>query len=329
MQKADWLLTLVAAMLLTVAVVAQAQQERKLARIGILAFSSSELSAADERNIGPFREGLRELGYVEGKNIFIEYRGAGGKRDRLRELAVELVRTKVDLIVVPGNQAIAAAKEATSTIPIIVLGAGDLVGNGIVKSLARPGGNITGSTRMSTELGGKRIELMKESVSRLSRVGIIVATRQDQEELKEMDAPARQLKVKIHPVNVQGLNEFQDVFSSMVKERTEALMIVHSGFTFRNRAKILGLAIKHRLPSMCEESAWSDAGCLISYGPDVPYLARRGAYYVDKVLRGAKPADLPVEQPMKFEFVINLKTARQIGLTIPQWTLMKAGRVIK
>jgi ABC-type uncharacterized transport system substrate-binding protein len=313
-------------MLLALSFPADAQQQNKIARIGLLAFVSS---ATESRNIDPFRDELHKLGYIEGKNILVDYRSAKGDRNRLRMLADQLVRTKVDLIVVTGNQAAAAAKEATSTIPIIVLGAGDLVGNGLVNSLARPGGNITGSTRMSTELAGKRLELLKESISRLSRVSIIVTTRQDQEELKEMDGPARQLGVKIQPANVQGLSEFQDVFASIAKERAEALIIVHSGFTFSNRGKLLGLATKHRLPAMCEESAWSDAGCLISYGPDVPHLARRGAYFVDKVLKGAKPADLPVEQPMKFEFVINLKTAKHIGLTIPQRVLLKADRVIK
>jgi putative ABC transport system substrate-binding protein len=324
MKRNGWSLIMIGAMLLSIAVVAPAQ-EKKVVRIGLLAFSSGD----ESRNIAPFREELHKLGYVEGKNIVIDYPSAGGDRNRLRELADGLVRTKVDLIVVTGNQAIAAAKAATSTIPIIALGAGDLVGTGIVSSLARPGGNVTGSTRMSTELGGKRIELLKESVTRLSRVSVIVATRQDHEELKEMDGPALQLGVKIQPTNIQSLSEFQDVFASMVKERSEALIIVHSGFTFANRGKLLGLASKHRLPSMCEESAWANAGCLISYGPDVPHLARRGAYFVDKVLKGAKPADLPVEQPMKFEFVINLKTAKQIGLTIPQWVLVKADRVVK
>jgi putative ABC transport system substrate-binding protein len=313
-------------MLLTVTVVAQAQQEKKVARIGLLTFS---LRDDDSRQIGPFREELRKLGWVEGTNILIDLRRAGRNRDRLREFADELVRTKVELIVVTGNQAIAAAKAATSSIPIIVLGAGDLLGTGIVTSLARPGGNITGSTRMSSELAGKRMELLKESLSQLSRVGIIVATRQDEQELKDMEGPARQLSVKIKPVNVRGLSEFQDVFASMMKERAEAVIIVHSGVTFANRGKLLGLASKHRLPSMCEESAWSDAGCLMSYGPDVPQLGRRGAYFVDKVLKGAKPGDLPVEQPTKFEFVINLKTAKQIGLPIPPNVLARADKVIK
>jgi putative ABC transport system substrate-binding protein len=325
MKRGGRLSIMLAAMLLGIPALGLAQQEKKLPRIGILAFSSD----IESRNVNPFREELQKLGYVDGKNILLEYRAAKGNRERLRELAEELVRTKVDLIVVTGNQAIAAAKETTATIPIIALGAGDLVGTGIVNSLARPGGNVTGSTRMSTELAGKRIQLLKESVTRLSRVSIIVATRQDQEELKEMGGPASQLGIKIQPTNIQGLSEFQDVFASIAKERSEGLIIVHSGFTFQNRGKLLGLASKHRLPTMCEEAAWSEAGCLISYGPDVPHLARRGAYFVDRVLKGAKPADLPVEQPMKFESVINLKTAKQIALTIPQWVLVKADKVIK
>ena len=326
MKRTGWSLILVAAMLLTVTVVAQAQQEKKVARIGLLRFGSGD---DDSRVIGPFREELRKLGWVEGTNILIDYQRAGRNRDRLREFADGLVRTKVDLIVVAGNQATAAAKAATSSIPIIVLRAGDLLGSGIVTSLARPGGNITGSTRMSSELAGKRMELLKESLSQLSRVGIIVATRQDEEELKEMEGPARQLSVKIQPANVRGLSEFQGVFASMMKERAEAVIIVQSGVTFANRGKLLGLASKHRLPSMCEESAWSDAGCLMSYGPDVPQLVRRGAYFVDKVLKGAKPGDLPVEQPMKFEFVINLKTAKAIGVMIPPNVLARANKVIK
>ena len=316
---------LFAGALLAVAVAVEAQQPKKVARIGLLAFASG----AESRNIAPFRDELRKLGYIEGKTILVDYRSAGGDRNRLRELADELVRAKVDVIVATGNQAIAVAKEVTSTIPIIALGAGDLIGNGLVNSLARPGGNITGSTRMSTDLAGKRIELLKESITRLSRLGIIVATGQDQEELKEMDGPARQLGVKIQPTNVQGLSEFQGVFASMVKERDDALIIVHSGFTFANRGKLLTLATKHRLPAMCEDSVWSDAGCLISYGPDVLYLGRRGAYFVDKVLKGAKPADLPVEQPTKFEFIVNLKTAKQINLTIPQSVLYRADKIIK
>jgi ABC-type uncharacterized transport system substrate-binding protein len=307
-----------------------AQQKKKAARIGFLATQSTSDSSGDAlRNFGPFKEGFRELGYVEGENIVIEFRSAGGDQGRLREYAANLTDQKIDVIVATGNRATAAAKEATSTIPIIVAGAGYLFGTGLVASLARPGGNVTGSTRMSTELGGKRIELLKESVSQLSRVGVIVATRQDREELKEMENPARHLNVRIHPTKIQGFSDFQGVFAAMVKERDQALIIVHSGFAFGHRAKLLGLTNKYRLPSMCEQYAWTDGGCLMSYGPDVAHLARRAAYFVDKVLKGAKPADLPIERPIKFEFIINLKTARQIGVTIPPNVLARADRVIR
>jgi ABC-type uncharacterized transport system substrate-binding protein len=305
---------------------AEAQQEKKVARIGYL---STESSASAQRNIGPFQEGLRELGYVEGKNIVIEYRYAESDLGRLRELAAELVRAKVDVIVATGNRATDAARHATTKIPIIVGGAGDLVGTGLVASLARPGGNITGSTRMSTELGGKRIELLKEAISRVSRVAVILATRQDQDELREMESVTHQLTIKIHPVNVRDLEDFRNAFVAMVKDRADAIVMVHSGFTFARRSELIELAIKYRLPSMCEQSAWTDSGCLMSYGPDVPHLARRAAIYVDKILKGAKPAELPVEQPTKFEFIVNLKTAKQIGVTMPPNVLVRADRVIK
>jgi ABC-type uncharacterized transport system substrate-binding protein len=313
-------------LLLALCASAEAQQDKKVARIGYL---STESSASAQRNIGPFQEGLRELGYVEGKNLIIEYRYAEGNLDRLRELAAELVRAKVDVIVAMGNRATTAAKQATTTIPIIVGGAGDLVGTGLVASLARPGGNITGSTRMSTELGGKRIELLKEAISRVSRVAVIVATRQDQDELREMESVTHPLTIEIHPVNVRDLKDFRSAFIAIVRDRADALVIVQSGFTFARRSDLVELAVKYRLPSMCEQSAWTDAGCLMSYGPDVPHLARRAAIYVDRVLKGAKPADLPVEQPMKFEFVINLKTAKQIGVTFPQSVLFRADKVIR
>ncbi len=310
--------------------IVQAQQGKKVARIGYLATeSSAESLGGAQRHISPFKEGLRELGYVEGKNILIEYRYAEGDPVRLRELAAELVRAKVAVIVATGNRAITAAKQATTTIPIIVGGAGDLVGTGLVASLARPGGNITGSTRMSTELSGKRIEVLKDAVSRISSLAVILATRQDQDELKEMENAARQLSVKLQPVNIRDFSEFQSAFAAMVREHADALTIIHSGFAFARRKELVELAVKHRLPTMCEQTAWTDAGCLMSYGPDVPHLARRAAYYVDKVLKGADPAVLPVEQPAKFEFVVNLKTAKQIGLAIPPNVLARADRVIR
>jgi len=294
-------------------------------RIGYLSTQSS----TTESNSVFFREGLRELGYVEGKNIVIEYRYAEGDRTRLRKLAAELVRAKVDVIVATGNRATSAAKQTTKTIPIIIGGAGDLVGTGLVASLARPGGNVTGSTRMSSELAGKRIELLKEAISRLSSVAVILTTQQDQDELQEMRSAARHLGIKLLPVNVRGVDEFQSVFAAMAKDAADALMITHSGFTFGRRAVLAELAVKNHLATMCEQSAWSEAGCLMSYGPDLAHLYRRAAHYVDKVLKGAKPGDLPVERPTKFEFVINLKTAKQIGLTIPPNLLARADQVIR
>ncbi len=305
---------------------AEAQQSGKVYRIGILTGGSTSSS---KRNIGPFLEGLHELGYVEGKNIVIEYRHADGKRDRLPELAAELVRAKVDVIVVTGTRPVAAAKQATSTIPIIAGGAGDLVGTGLVTSLARPGGNLTGSTRMATELGGKRIELLKEAVSKVSRVAVIWSTRQDRDELREMESSARQLGVKIQPLKVRDPNEFQSVYAAMAKERADALIILHSRFALDHRRQLLELAAKNQLPSMCEQARWTKAGCLMSYGPDLAYLYRRAATYADKILKGTKPVDLPVERPTKFYLVINLKTAKKLGLTFPPQLLVRANRVIK
>jgi ABC-type uncharacterized transport system substrate-binding protein len=311
--------------ILFLAIVPFAHAQKKLPRIGYLSTQSSETESNSEH----LREGLRELGYIEGKNIVVEYRYAEGSRSRLRELAAELVQAKVDVIFATGNRATAAAKQTTTTIPIIVGGAGDLVETGLVASLARPGGNITGSTRMSSELAGKRVELLKEAISHLSRLAVMVTTRQDQEELQEMKSAAHLLGVKIQSVNVRGVEEFQSVFAAMVKDRADALIIAHSGFTVARRSLLAELAVENRLPSMCEQSAWTDAGCLMSYGPDLSHLYRRAAYYVDKILKGAKPGDLPVERPTQFEFVINLKTAKQIGLTIPPNVLVRANRVIR
>jgi len=266
---------------------------------------------------------------VEGKNLVIEIRHADRKRDRLPGLAAELVRAKVDVILVVGTRPIAVTKQATSTIPIVVGGAGDLVRAGLVASLARPGGNLTGSTRMATELGGKRIELLKEAVSKVSRVGVIWSTRQDRDELRETETAARQLGVKILPVKVREPNQIQSAYAAMVKERADAIIILHSGFAYTNRRQLLELGEKNQLPSMCEQARWTKAGCLMSYGPDVPYLYRRAAIYVDKILKGAKPADLPVEQPTRFELIINLKTAKKLGLTIPPQFLALADKVIK
>jgi ABC-type uncharacterized transport system substrate-binding protein len=227
---------------------------------------------------------------------------------------------------------IAAGGLATSTIPIVVGAAGDLVAANLVASLARPGGNVTGSTRMSTELGGKRIELIKDTVPKLSRIAVISSTATsllDRSEFKEMESVAPQLGVKLQRVEVKDPKDFQSGYAAIVREHANAVIILHGSFTLFHRKPLVELAIKNRLPSMCEEPRWSNAGCLMSYGPDVPHLHRRSAIFVDKILKGAKPADLPVEQPTKFEFVINLKTTKQIGLTIPQSVLYRADKVIK
>lgn len=305
---------------------AWAQKPGKVYRIGYLTGTSAAIA---KRNYDSFREGLRELGYVEGKNIIIDYRHANGEPDRLPELAAELVRARVEVIVVGGTGAIKAVKRATSRIPIVAGGAGDLVGTGLVVSLARPGGNVTGSTRMATELGAKRIELLKQSVSKVSRVAVIWSTRQDHDELKEIEDAARQLSVKIQAVKVRDPNKFQSAKEAIAKERADALIILHSAFAYSHRRQLLLLAAEDRLPSICEQARWANAGCLISYGPDVPYLWRRAAIYVDKILKGAKPGDLPIEQPTKFELIVNLKTAKALAITIPPSVLYRADKVIK
>ena len=320
-----WVVTLLH---LAAGTLAEAQQPKNIPQIGFL--TGGFVSTA-KRNLDAFREGLREFGYVESKNFVLESRYAEGKVDRLPELASELVRLKVDVILVGGTEPTAAAKQATSTIPIIVGGAGDLVGTGLVMSLARPGENITGLTRMSPDLSRKRFEILKEAVPKISRVAVILSstTLLDKDELREMESEARRLAVKVQPIDVRDRKEFQDAYVAMVRERADAVIILQGAFTGSHRTELTGLASNKRLPSMCETGVWTEDGCLVSYGPDLVYLYRRAAIFVDKILKGAKPADLPVEQPMKFELVINLKTAKQIGLTIPQSVLYRADKVIK
>jgi len=305
-----------------------AQQPTTVYRIGSLSGGSVSTS---KRNNDAFRDGLRTLGYVQGKNILIEYRYAEGKRERSPELAAELVRLKVDVILVGGTQTATAAKQATSTIPIVVGSAGDLVGSGLVASLARPGGNITGSTDISPDLSGKRLELLKEAVPKASRVAVLLSPSAgtDSDEMKQTKAAAQALKVKIQVVEVKDPSEFQSAYAAMKKENANALILNHSSFTNFHRKQLIELVTKNGLPTMCEELRWTEDGCLISYGSDQNYQWVRAAVFVDKILKGRKPADLPVEQPMRFEFVVNLKTAKQIGVTIPQSVLFRADRVIK
>ena len=314
---------LVAVVLLTVVVIAQAQQPNKVYRIGYL--SSGSGTEGREKTI---HLGLRELGYIEGQNAVIEWRFAKGSADRLPELAAELVRLKLDVIVTSGTLPTRALKDATTTIPIVVTSAGDLVRRGLVASLARPGGNITGQTSITLDLSGKRLELLKEVVPQASRVAFLYQPYEE-DELREMQIAARALGVQIQRLEVQQATQFQIAFAAMTKERAEALTISRSSLTNFHRRQLIDLAVKHRLPAMCEGFEWTNEGCLMSYSPDRTEGFRRAARYVDKILKGAKPADLPVEQPTKFEFVINLKTSKQIGLTIPPNVLARANRVIQ
>jgi len=332
MKKAARPAILVAVVLLAVAVIAQAQQPKKVARIGYL--SSSDAATESARAEG-LRLALRDLGYIEGQNIAIEYRYGEGRPDRAPELAAELVRLKVDIIVVAsGDQWIRAAKNATKTIPIVMAGQGtDPVRAGLVESLARPGGNVTGLTRLNRELGGKRLELLKEAVPKLARVAVLYdpANQTSLYEVKELlPADARALKLTIQPWQIRAVDDFEKVFAALNKQRPDGLYVIGAGGVMRpNQKRIAGFALKSRLPAVYSDRGAVDAGGLMSYRADDAESYRRVAIYVDRILKGAKPADLPVEQPTKFELVISLKTAKQIGLTIPQSMLYKADKVIK
>ena len=301
----------------------EAQQPGKIPRVGVL-----RPGAPADLTEDSFRQGLRELGYLEGKNIIVEYRYAEGRLDQLPELATEMVRLKPDVIVVGSTRFAEAAKQATSTIPIVVIG-GDVVGAGLVSSLAHPGGNVTGLTAISPDLSGKRLALLVDVVPKLSRVGVIWYPGRDEDELKQTEIAGRALGIAIQSIRVQAVKEFDSAYAAMKKERVNGVIVIQGGFTLFHRKELIHLAAKNQLPAMCEQSTWSDDGCLMSYGPSQTDRSRRAALFVDKILKGAKPADLPVEQPTKFELVINLKTAKQIGLTIPPNVLARADRVIR
>jgi ABC-type uncharacterized transport system substrate-binding protein len=321
---------LVAVVLLALGVTAHAQQPKKVPSIGYL--TSSDPATESTRSEG-IRQALRDLGYVEGQNIAFEYRYAKGKLDRFPELAAELVRLKVDIIVVAGgNTLIQAAKNATKTISIVMSGsAPDPVEAGFVDSLARPGGNVTGLALLVNELAGKRLELLKEAVPKLARVAVLhdPALPPNLLELKEVQAAAPALGLTIQPWEVRGMDDFDRVFAALNKQRPDGLYVLAGRLVTSNRKQIVGFALKSRLPSVYPQREYVDAGGLMSYGADQAESYRRVAYYVDRILKGAKPADLPVEQPTKFELVFNLKTAKQIGLTIPQSMLYRADKVIK
>ena len=328
MKKKLTVLTL-CAVLLALCLCAEAQQPAKIPRIGYLGATSP--SAIPDR-IEAFRQGLRELGYVEGKNIVIEWRHHEGKVDRLPALAAELVRLKVVIIVTAGAPAARAAKEATSTIPIVMTQVGDPVGSGFVASLARPGGNITGLSTLAPELSGKRLELLKEIVPKLSRVAVFGTSSNpdNAQSLREVELAAKALGVKLQYLDVLGPGDSETAFQAAVKGRAEAVLMMVSGPVANSlRPQIAELAAKSRLPVIYSGRTDVESGGLMTYGVNNADLDRRAATYVDKILKGAKPADLPVEQPTKFEFIINLKAAKQIGLTIPPNVLVRADKVIK
>ncbi len=316
------------AMLFALCFSALAQQPAKVPRIGYLVGPSSASSARYDA----FRQGLRELGYVEGKNIVIEWRSSEGNRDRQRALVAELVGLKVDVIVAVGAGDIRIAKQATTTIPIVMVQGGDPVGSGFVTSLARPGGNITGLATLRPELSGKRLELLKEVVPKLSRVALFgsSASPDHAQVLKEAELAAGALGVKLQSLDIRSPKDFEPSFQAALKGRAEAILVrVRGPILSPHRKEFAELAVKNRLPAIYEGLEEVEAGGLMSYGVNFPDLYRRAAVYVDKILKGRKPAELPVEQPTKFEFIINLKAAKQIGLTIPPNVLARADRVIR
>jgi putative tryptophan/tyrosine transport system substrate-binding protein len=317
------------AVLLALSFPAGAQQAKKIPRIGFLASVSA---SSDADRIEAFRLGLRELGYVEGQNVTIEYRWADGRFEQLPDLATELVRLKVDVIVAVVTQASLAAKKATGTIPIVMVGVSDPVGSGLVASLARPGTNITGTSSMTAEIIGKLLELLKETLPKISRVAALWNPANpvfQALQLRETEVAARALGVQLQILEARGPDEIDRAFAAMVKERTKALLILGDPVFTSHRKRIADLAAKYRLPTVSGTREYVEAGGLMAYGPSFPDMHRRAATYVDKILKGTKPADLPVEQPKKFEFIINLKTAKQIRLTIPPNVLARADKVIR
>ena len=320
-----WLL---ATIFLATAALAEAQQTGKVPRIGFLLSGSS---ANVSRRVEVFHQSLRELGYVEGKNIIIEYRYAEGKLEPLPELADELVRLKLDVIVTDTSMATQTAKNATKTIPVVFTTANDPVGDGQVASLARPGGNLTGFSILALELNGKRLELLKEAAPKITRVAFLprIGTATGEQRFKEAEADAKGLGLRLQFLGAKGPEDLDSAFDAAKRSGAHAILAHPSTFVVTNRARIIELAVKHRLPAIYSSTEATEAGGLMSYGPDIVDNYRRAAGYVDKILKGTKPADWPVQQPMKFEFAINLKAAKQIGLTIPPDVLARANKVIR
>jgi len=326
MHKGTSTLIILATLILAPVYLAHAQKQATIPRIGVL-----QLGAPPNPNLDVFIQGLRELGHIEGKNILIEYRFAEGKEDHLPELATELVRLKVDAIFTAGTPAIFALKQATKTIPIVFFSTSDPIGTGVVASLAHPGGNITGISALASDLWPKRLELLKEISPKLSRVAMLWNKNNDGMalEAKATQEVARPLGVTLQDRGVKDPNELEVVFAVMTKDRPDAFLALMDPVLNSHRKRILDFLAKNRLPAIFQSRDWVEAGGLISYGPIYSDLYRRAAVQMDKILKGTKPADIPVEQPTKFELVINLKTAQQIGLTIPPNVLVRADKVIK
>jgi putative tryptophan/tyrosine transport system substrate-binding protein len=323
--KIVWLFTF---LFLATAIFAEAQQAKKVQRIGYL---TANTSSAELPRLDAFRQALRDLGHVEGQNITIEYRHAEGKFDRLPGFAAELVGLKEDVLVGVTTNAVLAAKDATRTIPIVFVGVSDPIGAGLIDSLARPGGNLTGFTNIAPVLSGKRLELLKETVPKLSRVAVLWDPQSPGSvpQWKETELAATELGLRLFSMEASSVDEYEGAFKEAVKARSGALAVTLNPVSNSNQKPIAELATKYRLPTMCARGDYVDNGCMMSYGPSYVAEGRDAARYVDKILKGSKPADLPVEQPMKFELVINLMTASQIGLTIPPSVLYRADRVIK
>jgi putative ABC transport system substrate-binding protein len=320
-----WLLVLFA---LNLPNIGSAQQSKRVPRIGFLGNSTPELEA---NLVGPFRKGLHDLGYIEKKNIFIEYRWLEGKYERLPTLINELLALPVDVVVTAGTPASLAVKKATDSVPLVMIAVGDPVGTGLIKSLHQPGGNATGVTSIASDLEGKRLELLREVVPKVSHAAVMwnpVSPFQVVSE-KELQAAGKELRIKVLSLPVKSLEDIEAAFGIMNKEKPEALLVLADRFFLHHRARIMDYAVQHRLPGVHAYQELVEAGGLMSYGPSYPEMHRRAAYFVDRILKGTKPADLPVERPSKFELMVNLKTAKQIGLTIPPVVLTRADKVIK
>jgi putative ABC transport system substrate-binding protein len=307
---------------------AGAQQAGKVWRIGVLETTSPSLNTT---NLDAFRKGLRELGYVEGRNFVIEYRSADGRPERFPSLASELVRLKVDLIVTRGTPAVLAAKKATGSIPIVMATSADPAGFGVVSGLARPGTNVTGLSTIAVELAAKRLELLKEAIPRIARIAELanMSSPASASQWRQIEVAARSLGLEPQLLDVRAPADFARAFDTAINQRADAIIVANDTLTQSNLIRIVDLSAKHRLPSIFASREFVDAGGLMAYGPNFTDLYRRAATYVDKILKGAKPADLPIEQPTKFELVINLRTAKALGLTIPPSLLARADQVIE